>query len=362
MKKLMALVLALALSVSLVACGAKDTPAPQSGEATKDFRVYLLVSNFGDKSFNDSANVGLKKAEAELGIKYTGHEFGTDESKAMAYVQEAAEDGYDVIAFNNIGFGIATKWVTENAAKYPDTTFLVYDEYDYKAQAPNVQMILFNQSHSDFLAGALAAKMSKTGTIGFVGGMDQPVIADFLVGYIAGAQYVNPNIKMTISYTENWIDATKGKELGLASIAAGADFVHAVAGGSGNGALEAAQEKGVYGIGVDADQYELYKTDKPELAKSIVTSSLKDVGAALYDCVKQIKEGTFKAGGETWYGMEKAAAGIAKNENYLALVPKDVQEYITELETKIASGEVKVPTYFGMSDADYQKMKDSVKK
>lgn len=371
MKKLLALMLTLALTVSLVACG---SPAPGSdgpskpadsttGDAAKGpLSVCILMSNLGDKSFNDSADVGLKKAVTDFGVEYKCIEFGTDDSKAVPTMFESAEAGYDVIAFNNLASGAAIDWLDTNAASYPDTTFLIYDEYIWENKNDNVLLIKYKQSESDFLAGVLAGKMSKTGVVSFVGGMDVPVISDFLVGYIDGVLYANPEAKMTVSFTENWVDAAKGKELGLAAIASGADVIHAVAGGAGNGALEAAQSKGIWGIGVDADQYELYKTDKPELAKSIISSSLKDVGGSLYVCIKEMIDGTFKSGGDRWFGIEENACGIAENENYLANTPKDVQEFIAQAKADIASGKIKVSSYFEMTPEQYKAKVDAIKK
>ena len=367
MKKLLALVLALALTFSLVACGKKDDSSSQApvsgGDAAKEpLRVHLIVSNLGDKSFNDSAYNGLKKAETDLGIKLSYVEFGTDNSKAEPTMLEAAEEGYDVVIFNNLGFGMAAEWLTNNAATYPDTTFLMYDEVSYEPTSPNVQCLVYKANESDFLAGALAAKMSKSGVISFVGGMDNPVIADFLVGYIQGAQYANPDVKMTIAYTENWTDAPKGKELGLAAINSGADVIHAVAGGAGNGALEAAQSKGALGIGVDSDQYELFKAEKPELAASIVTSSLKNVGESLYATIKTIQDGTFVGGGKTWFGMPEGCAGIAENENYLKLVDAETQKFIEDTKAKMISGEIKVDSYYGMAEDAFKALKAGVEK
>ncbi|MEG2081733.1 MAG: BMP family ABC transporter substrate-binding protein [Oscillospiraceae bacterium] len=372
MKKLVAIMLTLAVAVSLTACGgdkapeakpdAAATPAADAAAPKEALKACIIVSNLGDKSFNDSADAGMKKAVEDFGIDYKCIEIGLDDSKSVPTLFEAADAGYDIIAFNNLSFGAAQDWLDENAATYPETTFLIYDEYMWENKNDNVVLLKYKQSESDFLAGALAGKMSKSGVVGFVGGMDVPVIADFLVGYIDGVLYANPKAKMTVSYTENWVDAAKGKELGLASINAGADFIHAVAGGSGNGALEAAQSKGIWGIGVDADQYELYKTEKPELAKSIITSSLKDVGTSLYTCIKEISEGTFKAGGDRWFGIEQNACGIAENENYLANVPADVQEYMKQVKADIASGKIKVSSYFSMTEEEYKAKVDAITK
>lgn len=369
MKKLIAIALTLVMGVSLVACGTKPADSVADSTASdvanggdKKLTAAIIVSNLGDKSFNDSADAGMKKAVADFGIDYKCLEIGLDDSKAAPTLTDAAEEGYDIIAFNNLAFGVAADWLDENAATYPDTTFIMYDDYDWENTHDNVIMLKYKQSESDFLAGVVAGSMSETGVVSFVGGMDNLVIGDFLVGYIDGVLYANPDAKMTISYTENWTDAAKGKELGLAAINAGADFIHAVAGGAGNGALEAAQSKGIWGIGVDADQYELFKAEKPELAASIITSSLKDVGASLYTCVKEIVDGTLVKGGERWFGMEENAAGIAENENYLKNVPQEVQDKVEEAKAKISSGEIKVSSRFEMTDEEYAAKIKAIKK
>ncbi len=364
MKKLLSLILAAAMALSLVACSsdeAETTTTTEGTEGDAPLKVLLIVSQLGDKSFNDSANVGLLKAEEELGIDYEVLEITNDINKVEPSLTEAAETGYDMITFNNMGFGKAGEWLEANAELFPETTFVIYDEAIVDFPQENIVNVCFRANESDFLAGALAAKLSETGTIAFIGGINNPVIADFLVGYIQGATYVNPEIELVLSYTEDWTDITKGKELGVSAIEQqGADVVHAVAGSSGNGALEAAMEAGVYGIGVDSDQYELFKEANPELAATIVTSSLKTVGDALYNQVENIQAGTVPGGERVWYGINEGGAGLAKNENYLAVVPAEIQAEMDEIEAKVASGEIEVDSYFGMSDEDYEALKATV--
>ena len=359
MKKLLALVLAGAMALSMVACGGGEE-AEGGAEGEDKLSVKLIVTNLGDKSFNDSANEGLSKLRDEGKIDYKVEEYGQDQSKVEITIQEAAED-YDVVAFNNLGFGKGGQWLKDNAANYPDTTFIIFDEPVEKFDAPNVQALCYRANESDFLAGALAAKLSETGVISFVGGMEAPVIHDFLVGYIEGAKYVNEDIKVVVSYTQNYQDSAKGKELGNAAIAAGADVVHAVAGGAGNGALEAAMEKGHLGIGVDSDQYAVFKENKPDLANSIVTSSIKNVGASLYSLISSMLDGTYEREEQKWYGMAENCSGLAENENYEKLVSEDIRAEINDIKAKISSGEIKVDTAYGMSPEDLNALVESVK-
>ena len=359
MKKLLALLLAGAMALSMVACSSDE---PQNeGDGEDKMRVQLIVSNLGDKSFNDSAHAGLQKCAEEYGIDYKYVEYGTDNSKAEPTLMEAAEDGYDLVVCQNLGFGIGSEWIQNNAANYPDTTFVIYDEPNVENELQNVQYLCYKAHESDFITGALAAKMSESGVIGFVGGQETPVIHDFLVGYIQGAQYVNPDIKVNVSYVGNYTDTAKGTELANAAIDAGADVIHAVAGGAGNGALEAAQKAGALGIGVDSDQYELFKENKPELAASVVTSSLKNVGESLYQLIGSMLDGTYEWQPQLWYGMAENCAGIAENENYEALVSEEIREEINTIKEDIASGKIEVKSAYGMTSEEINAMVNAVK-
>lgn len=359
MKKLLALVLAGAMALSMVACSSEETTSDGGDEDV--MKVQLIVSNLGDKSFNDSADAGLKRCREDYGIEYKCVEFGTDNSKAEPTLLEAAEDGYDLVICNNLGFGIGAEWLRNNAANYPETTFIVYDEPSVENDIQNVQYLCYKANESDFIAGALAAKLSESGVIGFVGGQETPVIHDFLVGYIQGAQYVNPDIKVVVSYVGNYTDTAKGTELANAAIDAGADVIHAVAGGAGNGALEAARTAGKYGIGVDSDQYELFKESKPELAGSIVTSSLKNVGESLYLLIGTMLDGTYTWQPQLWYGMTENCGGIAENENYTAVVSEEIRAEIDQVKADLTEGKIEVKSAYGMTSDEINEMVNSVK-
>ena len=347
MKKLLALVLAGVMAFSLVACGGGEEGGDVEAGDEK-LNVILVCSQLGDKSFNDSADAGLKALKDEGLINYKALEFGNDNSKVNITLEEVAPE-YDVVICNNLGYGMATAWLRENAETYADTMFLIYDEpTDLVENMPNVQMIGYKANESDFLAGALAALISETGVIGFVGGMESPVIHDFLVGYVEGARYVNPDIKVNVAYIGSYTDAAKGKDLGKTAIDAGADVLHQVAGSAGNGYLEAAMEAGKWGIGVDSDQYEVFKTEKPDLANSIVTSSLKNVGLSLQVLLREMIDGTYEWSQIRWFGIPEDCAGIAENENYMAKVSEEDRATLNDIKEKVASGEIKVSTAYGM--------------
>lgn len=348
MKKLLALVLAGVMAFSLVACGGGSEGGEGEAAGDEKLNVILVCSQLGDKSFNDSADAGLKELKDEGLINYKALEFGNDNSKVNITLEEVAPE-YDVVICNNLGYGMATAWLRENAATYADTMFLIYDEpTDLVENMPNVQMIGYKANESDFLAGALAALISETGVIGFVGGMESPVIHDFLVGYVEGARYVNPEIKVNVAYIGSYTDAAKGKDLGKTAIDAGADVLHQVAGSAGNGYLEAAMEAGKWGIGVDSDQYEVFKTEKPDLANSIVTSSLKNVGLSLQVLLREMIDGTYEWSQIRWFGIPEGCAGIAENENYMAKVSEEDRATLNDIKEKVASGEIKVSTAYGM--------------
>ena len=348
MKKLLALVLAGVMAFSLVACGGGSEGGEGEAAGDEKLNVILVCSQLGDKSFNDSADAGLKELKEEGLINYKARECGNDNSKVNITLEEVAPE-YDVVICNNLGYGMATAWLRENAETYADTMFLIYDEpTDLVENMPNVQMIGYKANESDFLAGALAALISETGVIGFVGGMESPVIHDFLVGYVEGARYVNPEIKVNVAYIGSYTDAAKGKDLGKTAIDAGADVLHQVAGSAGNGYLEAAMEAGKWGIGVDSDQYEVFKTEKPDLANSIVTSSLKNVGLSLQVLLREMIDGTYEWSQIRWFGIPEGCAGIAENENYIAKVSEEDRATLNDIKEKVASGEIKVSTAYGM--------------
>jgi basic membrane protein A len=364
MKKLLALVMAGALAMSLVACGPKtddSSSTPVEGDSEKTMKVCLVASNLGDKSFNDSADAGLKKAERDLGIDYTVVEYGTDNSKVDSTLLEASSEGYDMIIMNNLGFGMGTEWLKQHAKEYPDTLYLVYDEPIEKLDDENVLLMAYKANESDYLAGALAAMKSKTGVIGFVGGQEVPVIQDFLVGYIEGAQYINPDIKVAVSYVGEYANPAKGKEMAQGAITLGADVIHGVAGNSGNGALEAAKDAGLFGIGVDSDQYAIFKEAQPELADCIITSAMKEVGKSLYDVISEKINGTFvKEGDRRWFGAEGNYVGIAENDNYMANTTDEERAKIDEIKEKMASGEIVVGSAYDMTTEQIKDLQNSV--
>jgi basic membrane protein A len=354
MKKVLYVFLAVLLALSvlgLATCKKKEEAAP--GE--KKIRVALYVNGtLGDKAFFDSAHRGIKQAEEEFGV-YTKTIEGTyEEANWEPDLAQLAEGDWDVI--------IAGTWqlvqiVEKLAPKHPEKMFVIYDSSaDYsKGGLDNVYSILYAQNEGSFLVGALAAlitssdmpKVNPEKVIGFLGGMDIPVINDFKVGYIQGAKHIDPDVEVLVSYANAFNDPGKGKELVLAQYEQGVDIAFNVAAETGIGLLDAAKDKDRYAIGVDSDQYILFKETDPAKADNIVTSMMKNVDDSLYRAVKMYIEGTLPVGKAEVLGIAKDGVGVADNENYRKLIPEEFRSRIKELEDKILSGEIKVDTAFG---------------
>jgi basic membrane protein A len=240
---------------------------------------------------------------------------------------------------------------------------------DYSLGLENVYSILFSQNEASFVAGAMAAAITKSSMplankdakIGFLGGMDIPVINDFLVGYIEGAKYVNPATKVAISYIGSFSDSAKGKEMALAQYNQGVDIGYNVAGQAGLGQLDAAKDVNRYAIGVDSDQAGIFTATDPDKAKLITTSVLKRVDVSLLRGVKMHMEGNAPYGKSEVLGFAQECVGLAKNDIYKGLVPADIQKLVDDVEAKIRSGEIKVSSAFGMSSDALNTLRNSVK-
>lgn len=323
--------------------------------AAPKLKVVLYVNGtLGDKSFFDSANSGVQRAVKELGITAKTIEGGYDPARWEPDIAQLSEGDWDII--------IAGTWQLQEileklAPKNLKKKYITYDTtvtYS-KGGLGNVYSILYKQNEGSFLVGALAAIVSNSKmplannqkVIGFLGGMDIPVINDFKVGYEQGAKYIDKNVNVLVSYVGNFSDSAKGKELMLAQYDQGADIGFNVAGQAGLGLLDAAKDKKRYAIGVDSDQYLLQKDSDPEKASYIVTSMLKNVGWSLFRAIKGTMDGTIKYGAAEALGIKEGGVGVADNENYTKLVSPAVRKQLKDLEKKILSGQIKVETAFG---------------
>ena len=323
--------------------------------AQAKLRVVLYVNGtLGDKSFFDSANRGVQRAAKELGVITKTIEGGYDPARWEPDIAQLTEGPWDII--------IAGTWQLQEileklAPQNPRKKFITYDTtVDYgKPGLGNVYSILYKQNEGSFLVGALAAMVTSSKlpqanpqkVIGFLGGMDIPVINDFKVGYEQGAKYVDKDVKVLVSYAGSFSDSAKGKELVLAQYDQGADIAYNVAGETGLGLLDAAKEKKRYAIGVDSDQWLLFKDSDPLKASFIVVSMLKNVDFSLFRAIKGTKEGTIKYGAAEALGIKEGGIGIADNENFKKVIPADIRKKVKDLEQKVLNGEIQVDTAFG---------------
>lgn len=315
--------------------------------ADKPVKVALVLAGFlGDKSFNDSAYQGLERAIADFGVEVKVMESKNPADWESNLIAMAAS-GYDLVLACSTQIA---ELVDKHAADFSEVRFGVIDG---AVKAPNVKSIVFAQNEGSFLAGAAAALfttrteipgVNDKKIIGWVGGMDIPVLHDFLVGYEQGARFIDPEMKVLVSFAGTFNDPLKGKELTLAQYDQGADIVMNVASNTGNGILEAASDTGKYAIGVDLDQDGIYPGH-------ILTSMLKRVDVASYELVKDVVKGTF--GGNSVVEMGIASGGVGLTDMSVmkeALgdkFPQDILDRIQELTEKVKSGEIKVEAYAG---------------
>jgi basic membrane protein A len=334
-------------------------------------KVVLLVSGtLGDKSFFDSANHGMQLIKQKYGnaVQTRVIEASYDQSKWQPTLEDLAAQDWDMII---VGTYQMPDILAQVAEEHPDRTFVIFDSaMDYsKGQNKNVYSITYKQNEASYLAGLMAEGMVKAGAIpapdgknlGFLGGMDIPVINDFLTGYVAGAQAVDPGAKVAVSYIGSFSDAAKGKELALAQYRAGVGIGFNVAGQAGLGQLAAAKETGRLAIGVDSDQEAIFRATDPTTADKVVTSVLKRVDNSLLRAFDLLQAGKLPAGRTESLGLKEGAVGIVKNAVYEKLVPQSVRKQVDAAEIAIAAGKVTVPTAFGMTTAQIAALRDKVR-
>ena len=337
-------VIALA-AILLVSSCATQTIAKREGCNTH-VGIVFDIGGKNDRSFNAAAWEGVKKAEKDLNICLYDVEPGNPTSIEPA-MRAFAERNFDLI----IGIGFAQGPIMQKVAvDYPDIKFAIVDgvifQADGKTPMPNVASLVFREHEGSFLVGMIAAAKSKTGVLGFVGGMDIPLIHKFETGYEEGARYENPQIRILDNYVgvtdSAWNNPGKGKELALNQIEKGADVIFTAAGNSGLGAFDAAEQYGKnaqgeankFVIGVDSNQNAL----KPGF---VLTSMVKRVDNAVYDVVKEVTVGKFE-GGFHVFGLDKDGVAYAMDSNNQALIPPDVIAKVEDARKKIGSGEIKV--------------------
>jgi basic membrane protein A len=302
--------------------------------------VVFDVGGRGDKSFNDSAWRGLDRAVRELGIEAEYIEPGEGSDRESG-IRLLAAEGFDLIV--GVGF-IFSDDLFNIAGEYPKTHFACVDYAKFDAQGfvappPNMVALKFREEEGSFLVGALAALVSKTKAVGFVGGMDIPLIHKFEAGYRAGAKYVCPSCRVLVGYAGVTGDAfknpAKGKELALAQYGAGADIVFHAAGTTGLGVFEAARETGNYVIGVDSDQWN-------EAPGRVLTSMTKVVDVSVFETARRVRDGQWQ-GGVLQFGLKEGGVDYIYDEHNRALVGDAVRARVEELRKLIIDGKIKVP-------------------
>jgi len=302
-------------------CGCAD-------DSARDVAMTLDQGSI-DSDFNQACLAGAEKARTQLEIRFD-YNTGSTAAEWEGLQRDYAESREYVLI---VGIGSPQiDAMINTAADFPDQKFALID--GTIAGIPNIASFTFRDDESSFLAGALAAMVTTTDKIGFVGGMDIPVIHRFLAGYEAGAKYIDPGCQLVVSYVGSWSDQQTAEQLALAQYDQGADIVYGVAGLSGLGVIEAAKERDLYAIGVDTDQ-------RPIAPNNVLVSVLKHVDVATFSIIEETVEGKFSAGVYS-LGLEEGVVGISL-DNALPVVTEQMKTTIEEIRTKIVSGEIHIP-------------------
>jgi basic membrane protein A len=343
MKKLLTLFLITVFLVGFVSFAGAEA------QAQEKTRVALVLSGFlGDESFNDSAFRGLEKAAEDYNIEFKVMESGK-KSEWEQNIVAMASSGYDLV------MGVSTQFqeiIKRNAPNFPNTKFALIDGV---VKQDNVASAIFAQNEGSFLAGAAAAMFTQHDEIegvnsdkiiGWVGGMDIPVLHDFLVGYKQGAKYIDPETEILVSFAGTFNDPLKGKELTLSQYDQGADIVMNVASGTGRGILEAADEADKYAVGVDLNQDDIYPGH-------ILTSMVKRVDRATYLVIEDVVKDQFRGGEVISMDLSNGGVGLTDmsvmQEALGDEFPQEILDRVNELTEKVKNGEIEVESYEGFS-------------
>lgn len=337
LKKIIAISTSILICVSLMTgCTSKTEPKVEK----KDLSVGIVLGagSINDQSFNQSTWEGLQKAKKDFGIKVKYLE-SKQESDYTQNIETLVDENTDLI----IGVGYQLKDAIQKSAEhYPDNNFAILDE-TYENIPSNVVPVIFKEQEAAYLTGIIAAKMTETNNVGFIGGLPSPGVIKYHYGYKYGVESTNKDVKVHEQYANTFTDQAKGKAIAKQMYASNVDIILAAAGDSGTGAIEAAKENNKYAIGVDRDQSDLAKDN-------VITSALKKLNVASYDLAKMLAEGNFKGGTEKVYGLKENAVGIP--ENTKDHVPQDIIDYVNKEAEKIKNGEIKVPA----DEAEYNEL------
>jgi basic membrane protein A and related proteins len=313
--------------------GGSDEAAPTPA---KQIKVGLVtdINQLSDRGFNHLAFMGLKRAERELGIKGRVYQSATA-AEYVPNMASLAQKGYDLVISVGYAQGPAVDTV---APRFPKTKFEIIDvdQSTLRHRPKNVLGLLFREEQVGYLTGYLAALVAKgdggPDVISSVGGVKEPPVDRFIAGYQAGARRADPSVRLLNGYSQDWDDAAKCKEIALDQIAKGSQIVFQVAGGCGLGALDAAKERRIWGIGVDADQ--------SFLGPHILTSAQKKVDEAVFLTIEAVVKGTWQGGRNRVFGLSEGGVGLGKVS---PKVPKADLEKVDQVKSEIVAGKVQIP-------------------
>ena len=329
MKKLI-MILGVLMVLMLTACGEKQTADEEKADKPK-VGMVLNLGGLGDKSFNDSAYAGMKRAEADYDIDFSYVE-PTSLADFSQYLDDYAMAGYDLVVA--IGYDMETP-LNEVAPNYPDTKFVVVDTV---VDQPNVSSVLFNNKEGAFMVGALSGMMTKTDKIGYIGGVDMAFLNEFRDGYTNGAKHVNPDVDVVSLYVGGvnpFNDPARAKEQALSLKNTGADIIFAASGGSGRGLMEAVSEnEGLYAIGMDSDQ-------DGEVEGKVLTSMMKRVDNTLYKTIGDFVDGNLQNGVKV-YGLKEGGVSTSDFNFTRDLIGEENIAKLKEIEQKVINGEIEV--------------------
>ncbi|WP_369198819.1 BMP family lipoprotein [Streptomyces djakartensis] len=330
------------LGLVATACGGTSSDSNDSDSNDRGVAIAYDVGGKGDQSFNDAAFAGLTKAKDEFGYKTadiepTEGETDADKEQRLASL---AKQGYNPVIGVGFAYGPAMKAV---AAKYPKTTFGIVDSV---VEGKNVASLVFAEEQASYLAGVAAAKATKSDVVGFIGGVDVPLIHKFEAGYKQGVQDTNPKVKVLSQYLTQTAEEggfsspDKGKAAAEGQIEKKADVLYAAAGLSGQGVIEAAAKAKVWAIGVDSDQYK--QAALAPYKNYILTSALKDVGGAVYTLSKSVKDGKPLTGTQT-FDLKVNGVGLSESNPEYAKIP-GLKDAVAKAKEGIDDGSIKVDT------------------
>lgn len=343
---------------------------PVASAATRRKVVFAVNGTLGDKSFFDLGAAGMQLIQQKFGsaVETKIVEMGVDRTRWEPTLEDLSDQGWDLIVASTYEMSDV---ISDVAGDHPKQAYVLFDgvvSYD-KGGDLNVASIAYKQNEASYLAGLLAAGLVRDGVtagvkgraLGFLGGMDIPVINDYLVGYVAGARAVNPGVQIAVSYAGTFTDAAKGKELALAQYSHGTAIGFNVAGQTGLGQLAAAKDAGGYAIGVNSDQEAIFRPTDPGIASRIVTSVLKRVDITTLRAFQQYEAGTLAKGRVEALGLAENAVGLVEDGNMAQMASPALKQQIARAKADIIAGRLKVPSAFGMSTAALSALRASVR-